>query len=238
MIIEHFDFEIRSAQGPVYTGSTYFGFFTPAALERQEGLRGVRQADFSPSAETAGGGGFDFPKMPPLTPDDPERSPASGLSYPAAALRMLDRIDLFLPAGGPRHLGFIRGSKTVDPADWFFQAHFFQDPVWPGSLGLESFLQLLKFAARERWPQLAASHGFEPAIGRVHRWTYRGQILPSSRRVTVEASVSEILADPHPALFAEGHLIVDGLHIYHMADFGIRLLPAPGAEKRKAHTIT
>jgi 3-hydroxymyristoyl/3-hydroxydecanoyl-(acyl carrier protein) dehydratase len=35
------------------------------------------------------------------------------------------------------------GRIAVDPSFWFFKAHFFQDPVWPGSLGLESFLQLV-----------------------------------------------------------------------------------------------
>ena len=64
---------------------------------------------------------------------------------------MIDRVDAFVPDGGPHGLGFIEGSKPVDPTAWFFKAHFYQDPVWPGSLGLESFLQLLKVVAAERW---------------------------------------------------------------------------------------
>ena len=64
--------------------------------------------------------------------------------FPTTMLRMIDNVDLFVPDGGPHGLGLIRGSKAVDPAEWFFKAHFYQDPVWPGSLGLESFLQLLK----------------------------------------------------------------------------------------------
>ncbi len=51
------------------------------------------------------------------------------------------------PAGGPAGLGYIQGSKKVDPEEWFFKAHFYQDPVWPGSLGVEAFIQLLKFIA-------------------------------------------------------------------------------------------
>ncbi|CAG1773169.1 partial 3-hydroxydecanoyl-[acyl-carrier-protein] dehydratase, partial [uncultured bacterium] len=225
MIIEHFEFEIHAARGIVDSGSTYFGFFTPAALERQEGIRDARQAVSAHGPGTMAAEGVAFPHEAPLTPDDRNRSLAAGMADPAAALRMIDRIDLFLPEGGSRRLGFIRGSKEVDPADWFFRAHFFQDPVWPGSLGLESFLQLLKFGARQRWPHLAASHRFAPAIDRAHRWTYRGQILPSNRRVTVEASVTEIVEAPHPTMWAEGYLMVDGLPIYRMEDFGIRLLP-------------
>jgi 3-hydroxymyristoyl/3-hydroxydecanoyl-(acyl carrier protein) dehydratase len=107
-------------------------------------------------------------------------------------------------------MGFVRGSKDIDPQEWFFKAHFYQDPVCPGSLGIESFLQLLKFAARERWPQLADSHRFAPATGKSHRWTYRGQILPQNRTVTVEAVVSQMTESPHPALHANGCLMVDG----------------------------
>ena len=225
MLIEHFEFEIRSSREIVYSGSTYFGFFTLAALERQEGLRDARQGVFADGSGAMAADGFLFPQVPPLTPADRNRSPAIGMADPAAALRMIDRIDFFLPEGGSRRIGFIRGSKEVNPADWFFQAHFYQDPVWPGSLGLESFLQLLKFAARQRWPQLAASHRFAPAVDRAHRWTYRGQILPINQRVTVAASITEVVEAPHPTLWAEGYLMVDELPIYRMEDFGIRLLP-------------
>lgn len=68
---------------------------------------------------------------------------------------MVDRIDTLVLDGGPCRLGCVAGSKTVDPGAWFFQAHFYQDPVWPGSLGLESFLQLLKVVAVEHGPGVA-----------------------------------------------------------------------------------
>src|SRR5918993_1511529 len=65
---------------------------------------------------------FPFPRTPPY-PDDP--------------LRMMDEIVSFVPDGGPKGIGFIEGRKKVRPDEWFFKAHFHQDPVWPGSLGLE-----------------------------------------------------------------------------------------------------
>ena len=64
---------------------------------------------------------------------------------------MMDRVDVFVPDGGPAGLGFIQGSKHVRADEWFFKAHFYQDPVWPGSLGLEAMLQLMKVVAAERW---------------------------------------------------------------------------------------
>ncbi len=227
MIIEHFDFEISNRDSLIYDGSTYFGFFTRSALERQEGIRDAAQKAFTPAPDQmAHGRAAVFTDEAPLTPADPACDPSPALALPARALRMIDRIDLFIPDGGPAGLGFVRGSKEIDPQEWFFKAHFYQDPVCPGSLGIESFLQLLKFAARERWPQLADSHRFALATGESHRWTYRGQILPQNRTVTVEAVVSQVAESPHPALHASGCLMVDGLTIYCMEDFGIALVPA------------
>ncbi|MFO0890457.1 MAG: type I polyketide synthase, partial [Isosphaeraceae bacterium] len=39
MIIQHYDFSVRSDRGPVFEGETYFGFFHPDALARQVGIR-------------------------------------------------------------------------------------------------------------------------------------------------------------------------------------------------------
>ena len=144
---------------------------------------------------------------------------------PAKAIRMIDRIETFLPDGGPMGLGFIRATKVVDPQEWFFKAHFYQDPVCPGSLGIESFIQILKFIAYERWPHLSASHRFCLTTAEPHIWTYRGQILPHNRLITVEAGVKALMDDPAPTIKADGYLQVDGLYIYKMENFGIKLVP-------------
>jgi 3-hydroxymyristoyl/3-hydroxydecanoyl-(acyl carrier protein) dehydratase len=159
-----------------------------------------------------------------MTPHDPNRDPAVGLAMPAKALRMIDRIDLFVPDGGPHGLGFIRGVKTVDPEEWFFHAHFYQDPVCPGSLGVESFLQLVKFAAMERWPHLIRSRRFLPLTGVEHEWIYRGQIIRENNTIEVEAVVTQVEEGNEPVIMADGYLKVDGLYIYKMDRFGFRLV--------------
>jgi 3-hydroxymyristoyl/3-hydroxydecanoyl-(acyl carrier protein) dehydratase len=136
---------------------------------------------------------------------------------------MIDRIDCFIGDGGPNSLGFIRGSKNVDPDEWFFQAHFYQDPVCPGSLGLEALLQLLKIVAVERW-QGDRDWQFETvAVSQPHRWIYRGQILPANRQVDVEATITAV-DDERRFLRANGLLSVDGRVIYQMSDFTLRVL--------------
>jgi len=111
---------------------------------------------------------------------------------------------------------------AVDPERWFFQAHFFEDPVCPGSLGLESYLQLLKVAAVRRW-NLGPDAVFETiAVGEEHEWVYRGQIVPKDHEVTVDAVITAV-DDAQRILHADGFLVVDGRVIYQMKRFSLRV---------------
>jgi 3-hydroxymyristoyl/3-hydroxydecanoyl-(acyl carrier protein) dehydratase len=116
----------------------------------------------------------------------------------------------------------------VDPSRWFFTAHFFEDPVWPGSLGLESFLQLLKVFLAEKHPELLTTHRFETILPKEpHEWAYRGQIIPKNKKVVVEARIDEHReSGPERGVVASGYLSVDGIVIYEMKKFGLRLVPA------------
>jgi PfaB family protein len=224
MIIEYFDFKVIQNNRTVYEGDTYFGFFTPEALKQQVGIREAAKISYSPTNEELKRAiSESLPMDVPLFPEDPETSLATSLALPSKALLMIDKIDLFIPDGGPYRLGFVRGVKEVDPDEWFFKAHFYQDPVCPGSLGIESFLQLLKFAALKKWPHLKQTHRFETLTGKTHTWTYRGQIIPANRQVHVEAVITGFQEQPFPVITANGYLKVDGLLIYTMEDFGIQL---------------
>jgi len=226
MIIEHFEFEVSRQGRRIYAGNTYFGFFTRDALAQQEGIRDAAGKAYAPGpGELRRRLTHTFADQAPLEPEDQSVDAASALTLPARAIRMLDRIESYIPSGGPDGLGFIRGIKTVDPEEWFFKAHFYQDPVCPGSLGIESFIQLLKFVALQRWPQLKNSHRFGLLTGVKHAWIYRGQITPHNKLVTVEAVITEIQDEPVPGIRADGYLKVDGLHIYKMENFGIKLVP-------------
>jgi PfaB family protein len=226
MIIEHYDFDVRQSNVSFYSGNTYFGFFTSEALAQQEGIRQADLQVYSPTPrETERSQSEELADHAPLTPEDLQCDLARGMVLPARAIRMIDRIDTYLPDGGHHGLGFVRGSKSVDPGEWFFTAHFYQDPVCPGSLGIESFIQLLKYLARKHWPGLINTHRFAILTGKAQNWVYRGQILPQNRLVTVEASITDLQDGPKPSIIADGYLLVDGLYIYRMENFGIELLP-------------
>ena len=206
MIIQSYDFCVCDAQGPVYEGDTVFGFFTEMALANQIGIRDAKP--YQPNAdEIAKGSHCAYPTHAP---------------YPQQKLQMVDDIALYVVDGGPDKLGFIRGTKKVNPAEWFFEAHFYQDPVCPGSLGLESYQQLLKYIAINRWGTSETTH-FEPiTLNSKHNWMYRGQIIPANDLVTIEAVVTEI-DDENKTITANGYLSVDGKLIYQMNQFGLRM---------------
>ena len=223
MIIQHYTMALESERlGPLYEGTTYFGFFSDKALADQVGILDAPIHEPTP-AERERGRSLVMPHTPPL---------------PEPRFRLVDQIDLLVADGGAAGLGWVHGSIAVDPSMWFFEAHFYQDPVWPGSLGLEAFIQLLKVYAVDRWdlgegtefatmarekaagPEPAS--GESPAAGR-HRWTYRGQIIPGCERVEVFAGITEV-DDVQKRLRADGFLKVDGRTIYTMNDFSLDVI--------------
>lgn len=221
LIVQSFDLWMGVDEEPLYEGQTTFGFFPPESLARQLGIRDAAERTWTPEGQ---GHLLPLGDPHPRTPDDPHVDPARGLDLPGRALLMLDEVE-WLPDGGPAGLGYLKGTRRVDPQEWFFRAHFYQDPVVPGSLGLESFLQLLKVAALQIWPECADTHRFECILtGEPHTWIYRGQVVPTNRLVCVEACLTERREGPEPVLKADGFLKVDGLPIYEMRDFGIRLV--------------
>ncbi len=206
MIIQEFDFSVADSQGMIYEGQTMFGFFSKEALAQQVGIRDAQP--YQPSeAETGRGRSLDYPTAAP---------------FPDKQLQMIDQIELYVADGGPAGLGYLQGIKQVDPDEWFFKAHFYEDPVTPGSLGLESFQQLLKFAAVERWGWQEGTIISSVALQQKHRWLYRGQVVPSNKQVRVTAWITAV-DDQQQLMTASGYLSVDGKLIYQMIDFTVRM---------------
>ena len=192
MILCNFALEISVADKKIYTATTGFGFFTKAALAAQTGIRGTQLAEL-PQQKS-------FPYPCDLVDNK---------------LKMIDTIDFFDMQGGQQQLGLVRGHKRVDAEEWFFQAHFYQDPVVPGSLGLESLLQLFALLAREQWDMSSVT-----TLGHAHVWSYRGQVLPTQKQMTTQLEITKIDAQRR-ILHGDGLLAVDGLVIYRMTDFAV-----------------
>ncbi len=208
MIIQHFDFSVESAAGEmIYEGTTYFGFFTTAALADQKGLRD--QDLYVPTPAE---------RQRALAP----RPVSTEAPMPTERWRMIEELECIVPEGGRHGRGFLQGAIDVDPQLWFFSAHFHEDPVWPGSLGLEAFIQLLKSYAIEVFELGPQARFSTTPVGHEHRWEYRGQVVPSCSRVVVQAHIVRVCADTRTVV-ADGLLSVDGRPIYSMESFAMEV---------------
>jgi acyl transferase domain-containing protein/3-hydroxymyristoyl/3-hydroxydecanoyl-(acyl carrier protein) dehydratase/1-acyl-sn-glycerol-3-phosphate acyltransferase len=227
MIIEGFDVvcHLGDNPDPVYTLKTVFGFFPLAAFENQAGL------PTSPEHRAFFERESDF--LVDLTPS-PERYCAENPRLARPMLRMLDRVTGYWPDAGAAGLGQARGDKVVDPDEWFFKAHFFQDPVQPGSLGIEALIQLLQFVMLERgMAEGIENPRFDPLMtGRAMSWKYRGQVVPTNKIISSTIELTEVGEDElGPFAVATGSIWVDGKRIYETTEMGIRIVSSPVAPR-------
>jgi 3-hydroxymyristoyl/3-hydroxydecanoyl-(acyl carrier protein) dehydratase len=216
MIIESFTVRCLADSRPVFELSTVFGFFPRSAFEQQAGLpvsTADRAALTAPCDHTV-----DLTTRPEAFFDGPAR-------LPGPMLLMLDRVTGYWPDAGRAGLGRLRSEKDVDAGEWFFKAHFFQDPVQPGSLGIEAMCQLLRYYMIERGlTDGLPSPRFEPVmLGREVTWKYRGQITPETRLITVEMEILEVGEDAAGRwAVAEATLWGDDTCVYRAHGIGLR----------------
>jgi len=234
MIIQDFDMEVLKGKNCLYRGHTNFGFFTKQALESQTGIQNPKLNYMPLDRELKNAEYFILKDFAPLTPDDLNYDQNNGM--PAKALKMIDTIDLFIPQGGQYKKGYIKASKKVDPNEWFFKAHFFQDPVCPGSLGVESFLQLIRFFALKKF-KFSPDEFKTQMTPHTHKWLYRGQIVPKNSNIEVHAHIKDIKESEFPEITADGEIFVDGLRIYEMENFTLAITPKHQREIKCAKNI-
>ncbi|THA68698.1 beta keto-acyl synthase [Streptomyces sp. A0958] len=221
LIVESFRVSCSADGVPVFAVETVFGYFPRSAFDEQQGLA------------TSADGQSRLAEPCDRTVDltvRPDRYCAGELRLPGPMLLMLDRITGYWPDGGSAGLGRLRSEKDVRQDAWFFRAHFFQDPVQPGSLGIEAMCQLLQFYLLERDAAAGTPRPrFEPVLpGRETAWTYRGQITPDHRLIRVDMDIVETGADERgPYAVADASLWGDDTCIYRVRGLGMRVVSKP-----------
>lgn len=236
MVITSFDVEMTQGDTSVYTLKTVFGCFPIEAFENQAGL---------PIEDTD----RELLERPGSEVVDLDTRPASlyreGATLPGSKLDMLNRITGFWPEGGAAGLGAMRAEKDVRASDWYFKAHFFQDPVQPGSLGIEAMIQLLQaYMLTTRMDEGVVLPRFQPlAIGHEMTWRYRGQVVPRNELVHCTLEITERgVDDVGPFAIARASLWVDGLRIYSAQGLGMRIVsgdpPPPRTTGKGDDTVT
>jgi PfaB family protein len=228
VIIQKFDYELECDGEPCFSGDAAFGYFTGAALAKQVGLdggRGTRPWIAQPHGLPVAALALDDPAQPLY------RTHSGRLHerLPHGHFDLLDRVELV--ANGGRHgQGYVYGSRAVNPADWFFACHFHQDPVMPGSLGVEAMLRAMQaLALREglgrdfRSPRLAVPDGPRCV------WKYRGQIARPARPTIMGLEVHISRRERSGGgllLLGEGSLWRDDLRIYEVRDLALAVKEA------------
>ncbi|GAA3685101.1 type I polyketide synthase [Lentzea roselyniae] len=190
MMIVRFDVVCEADGEPLFALTATFGYFPPEAFGNQVGLPPSREERAAIEA-------------PSTFHED----------VPRSMLTMIDRVTGYWPDGGKAGLGRLRGEKDVNPSDWFFKAHFFDDPVQPGSLGVEAMVQLLGF------------HLERQGLGNVRlrderevTWKYRGQVTPEDTLIRIDL---EITGRTEKGATAEAWLWVDDKRIYHVENLEV-----------------
>jgi acyl transferase domain-containing protein/3-hydroxymyristoyl/3-hydroxydecanoyl-(acyl carrier protein) dehydratase/1-acyl-sn-glycerol-3-phosphate acyltransferase len=222
MVIETFTVSCALGDRVVYELKTVFGFFPPATLAKQAGLPAPeeqRELLERPS---------DF--LVELIPSALRPAAFFSAVRPRLAgpkLLMIDRVDGFWPSAGAAGLGQLRAVKDISAGEWFFKAHFFQDPVQPGSLGIEAMVQALQFYMLQTGMDAGIQEPrFEaPYVGRLMPWKYRGQVLPHHRTVHTTIEVTETGRDESGAYaLCNASLWADGQRIYEAVGLGMRIV--------------
>lgn len=223
VIIQKFRYSVAYADQVFYAGESVFGFFTPPALANQVGLDAGKAVApwYQQQASLPAGITLDM------------RTPAAEHYFTAPAgkphyrlsrekLNLLHEV-LLIPGSGKQQQGYVYARMTIDPQGWFFDCHFHEDPVMPGSLGVEAIIQAMQLYALQ---QDLGRQFVSPHFGLVpnHRvdWKYRGQIVASVPYWALEVHITSVTNSPE-AVIIQGEASVwrEQLRIYEVSQIAL-----------------
>ena len=240
MILQKFSVELACQGERFYVCEASFGHFSTNALAKQVGLdRGQNVAPWSEQNQSL------KPEIPQKTTID-LRSPESQRRYYKASevqtnYRLAqDKLNLIhgvkiIENGGQYQQGYIYAYKDVQPDDWYFKCHFFQDPVMPGSLGIEAIMQALQvYALHLDLGQRFRSPQFTHLEHHQIIWKYRGQIPQPSQpqRIYLEIHISYVdISEQQVIVIGDASLWKQGMRIYEAKNIGLCITESSVSEQ-------
>ncbi len=224
-IIQKFSFEMIYDGKVFYKGTAAFGFFPKSSLVNQVGLdRGEEiPAWFQTAPQTASIRHIDLMSEDGLQLFRIQNGKKHfRLSKPQ--LNFLDKVT-YVKNGGKHGKGYIYGFKEIDPADWFYNCHFYQDPVMPGSLGVEAMIQAMQaFSILENLGSTYVNPCFKQLDNHQTVWKYRGQIVPDNKCMSLEIHITSITENNHQTIvIGEGSLWKENIRIYEIKDLALTI---------------
>ncbi len=202
-IIQSYSFQLARDGVPFYEGKTSFGYFTHQALSHQVGLdQGQHTRPWKVQHPSEGSCFSVCANQGP--PWDKQ----------SAHLPQVHKIWV-APQGGDHSQGYLYFEKPVSPGAWYFEAHFYQDPVMPGSLGIELMSQAIQRS--DSALGLPGHLRWRVKPGQKTSWKYRGQVTREDPHIQVEVHLKDVHREEgRISVLAEGSLWNDSLRIYHI----------------------
>ncbi|WP_449475443.1 hypothetical protein [Streptomyces abikoensis] len=219
-IMHRYDFALHSGGEPFYTGEAVNVFLTAKLMAEQKGLDDGRY-------------------VPPWLDRDPAHHDGA-LRRDLRDDRRLGRGRLALledtvivPRGGDHGVGYALCTTPVRDDDWLFDHHFANDPVLPGSFGIQMLYQAVHAYALVTG---LTDHIEQPrsaiATGEELRWSYRGQILREHRLIRGEVHIRDVRPTADQVVVrADGSVWRDDLRIYQAHNIAVAIRSATPAER-------
>jgi PfaB family protein len=224
-ILQNYTFELSVDGHVFYKGKSSFGFFPGDALASQAGLD--KGAEVAAWYKTEGLTAKDYMqiKLDSLYGKMKLfKAPATKPHYRLAEnqLNLLDNL-IIAKDGGKHGKGYIHATKFVKTYDWFFTCHFYQDPVMPGSLGVESILQAMQvYALQQDLGKDFKSPKFVQLANHQTVWKYRGQILLGVENMHLEVHISSVeKRGEQLAIVGDAYLWNEGMRIYEVTGIAL-----------------
>ena len=207
-IIQHFSFELECDGEVFFEGKSSFGYFSAEAMASQTGLDGGKHV---------------IPWLIKTGQESrivPIQGTALETSLPKGKLRLLDGV-VIINGAGDHQEGYVYANRRNTATDWFYTCHFHEDPVMPGSLGIEAIIQAMKIFARQQAMDPAAA---VLVTGQKMNWSYRGQVLQFNQQMQLEIHIHKTQRIGKTQLFSgDASLWADDSRIYELRNVAIAI---------------
>jgi len=238
MIVQSFTFELyvkdeNSAAQALeshdlfYKGTAVFGYFGGDALTNQLGIDNGRttypwfEDNNTPKADIEV---IDLSNQDLALYKAPTNKPHYKLA--GGQMNFIDTVSI-VEGGGKSGVAYVHGERTIDATDWFFRYHFHQDPVMPGSLGVEAIIELMQTYALNKDLGQGFTNPRFIAPTTLVKWKYRGQITPLNKQMSLDVHITDIIrSDGEVRLVGDANLSKDGLRIYEVKDIVLSIIEA------------
>jgi PfaB family protein len=227
MILQSFSFQLVCDNEIFYQGEASFGHFSPEALANQVGLDSGRNV--LPWYETENN--LNLPEININLRAQESRNKYYQIDSHKPHYRLAQyQLDLLnevkiIEKGGKYQQGYIYARKDVKLTDWYFKCHFHEDPVMPGSLGIEAMMQAMQvYALQLDLGKNIKSPRFIQYVDHKTIWKYRGQIPPNQPQMYLEIHISRIDMNSNKMIvIGDASLWKPNMRIYEVKDLAICL---------------